>query len=351
MSVAVVLLVAAIGLVAIAARSGNAQPGDGGAPQLTCDDGGCHGFDRLPVQDGAADYYAGPTDLGAPVVNTRLIDQTVRCVTLNAAANGCIKVEGMAGVGVVTYPRDPTTVAGKSPASQRSDEVSIGTTFADITPAQYASRWAPASSIEATEVRGHPAVRATLNLPGVVWEERPGVLVWVIVPVDRQGELDRIAANVRRVPGPTSIQSLVVVPRTGSAYEANDNNGMGLVVGRLGATECVGGGLIDSCRQDIDERTQVQGTGLNELSVAGSVPTNVVSVRITLRRGAPLIVTPFTFANYSNRFFGALIANDRPTTVEWLDSAGMTVASTDLTRLDGLGGTDPIESSPTTTVD
>ena len=44
-------------------------------------------------------------------------------------------------------------------------------------------------------VRGHTAVLFEDNgqYPAVMWEERPGVLVWVAVPSSRQAELMSIA--------------------------------------------------------------------------------------------------------------------------------------------------------------
>jgi hypothetical protein len=59
----------------------------------------CTPVDRLPVVDGAFDFYAGPESLGTPVVNGEMLDQfgLVRCRELTIDGTACQTLEGLAG--------------------------------------------------------------------------------------------------------------------------------------------------------------------------------------------------------------------------------------------------------------
>ena len=158
--VSALLLIAAVaGLVAISRRQPNSAGSQGaGDGKLHCDDWGCHGLDRLPVLDGAADYFAGGVSLGTPTVEPRLFDQTLRCVTLSADGHSCVKVEGMAGVAAVTYAASTATTIDTTDRSLGTFQVEVGTTFADITPGEYAATWGRAADAAPATVRGHAAV-------------------------------------------------------------------------------------------------------------------------------------------------------------------------------------------------
>lgn len=323
---AVLLVLAGAGLVAVARR--NVDTAGDGSAGLTCDDYGCHGFDRLAVVDGAADYYVGPAELGSPSVDSRFIEQTLRCVELNATFDGCTKVEGMAVVAAVSYEESSETTVDTTNRPESSYWVSVGTTFVDLPIEDYAKRLATPGTVVATTLAdGRPAVTMDNSMsPAIMWQARPGVIAWVTVPPERAGELASIAAGVRQVAGPATIADRVVVPGTGQAFGGWDNDGAGLVVGRLGASECVGPGYVSGCGQDIVARTFVRSTS-DGVSVAGAVPPEVSTVRVTPQFGEPRVIEPSPFADYRSQFFGADLGQDAVVRVEWLDAAGTVLAA------------------------
>ncbi|MFT3852626.1 MAG: hypothetical protein QM733_07815 [Ilumatobacteraceae bacterium] len=327
---AVLLVLAGAGLVAVTRRD-TGGPADG-ADVLTCDDGGCHGFDRLPVLDGAADYYVGPASLGSPSVDSRFIEQTLRCVELNATFDGCTKVEGMAIVAAVSYDDVSSgTTVDTTNRPESSYWVSIGTTFVDSSIEDYARELATpgTSAVAATLSDGRPALTMDVSMsPAIMWQARPGVVAWVTVPPERAGELAAIAVGVRRVAGPATIADRVVVPGTGPAFAGGSNNGAGLLVGRLGGDECVGLGYVDGCGQDIAARTFVR-SAVDGVAVTGAVPPQVSTVRVTPQFGQPQVIEPLPFADYQSRFFAVDLSQDAVVRVEWLDADGTVLAAED----------------------
>jgi hypothetical protein len=122
---------------------------------VPCFDVNCKPLDRLPVVAGAADFYVGPESLGTAVVNQEMLDQVgiIRCLGLTAAGSVCQRIEGIAGVGLVTYPTNvsaPSTVLGDQAVT--TVDIEVGTTFTDVSPADYANTW---GSIPDGEMRPH----------------------------------------------------------------------------------------------------------------------------------------------------------------------------------------------------
>lgn len=308
---------------------------------LTCTGGQCFGFDPLPLAAGVGNYFTGPADLGPPHVDRDLYNQLTRCSQLNATYTECAKIQGMAGVSVVSYPLT---------GSAQPQSIDIGTTFTEVTPQQYAEAWGPTSHTGTTSpvvVRGHQGVRyLNEDRPAVVWKEASGVLVWVAVPATSQDRLLTIAEGVRSSPEPvTTIPNVVQVTIDGAtatapavvhaepAWNAHNNSGRGLLVGRAGGAECVGYDFIKSCGQTIGDRTFVTITrsttgATDETLIAGATPTGVESVRITLTDGRRLTASTVTFANYASRFYDVKVVNAYARTIEWLDAGGQAVAST-----------------------
>ena len=290
----------------------------------------CLGLDRLPVVAGASDFYIGPSSLGTPTMNLSLFEQIARCTELTADGSSCAQLEGLAGVGLVDYAGDAASTPDTVERSQTSYLVTIGTTFTGVTPAEYAEQWPglKADTIPAAEpttVRGHDALEfyETVGRPAVVWQERPGVLVWVAVPPEREAELLAIAEGVQRVPGPTDIPWVQVVPEPGVAFDASNNNAEGMVVGRRGSLECVGLGYLASCGTDIASRMFVAG-GM----VATATPPEVAQVRVTFSSGSSL-VEPEAKDGFTSRFVRVSVPD--PATVElveWLGADGTVIAST-----------------------
>jgi hypothetical protein len=104
---------------------------------VPCFDVNCKPLDRLPVVAGAADFYVGPESLGTAVVNQEMLDQVgiIRCLGLTAAGSVCQRIEGIAGVGLVTYPTNvsaPSTVLGDQAVT--TVDIEVGTTFTDVSP-------------------------------------------------------------------------------------------------------------------------------------------------------------------------------------------------------------------------
>ncbi len=176
----------------------------------------CSPYAPLPVADGVSDFYVGPADLGTPVVALHDFVPLVRCAELDPSATVCNRLEGFAGVALTRYPSE-VTVDTTGVELNHAPDVEIGTTFTEITPLQYAGEWvskmAAGGNIEEVVVRGNPAIIINeFASRYVVWNERPGVLVWVKAANDAQGDLLAIAEGVRRVPGQTTLPGLSAFP-------------------------------------------------------------------------------------------------------------------------------------------
>ena len=306
------------------------------AASLPCDNTVCHGFDSLPVVAGADDYFVGPESLGVPAFNVELFEQTTRCAALTADFTACAKVEGDAGVNLVSYGIEPTDTSSTVPDPTGST-IQIGTTYTDITPVQYATLWEVSLTRSGgpqtpVTVRGHNGIRWDAAIsPSVVWQERAGVLAWVVVPLRRDDQLLAIAESVRSFAGPPTIPSRVVVPSLGFPWDASDNSGDSAVIAVAHGNECFGFGDVDNCGQQITDRTfLVPNTTQGDL-VVGSTPSDISQVRITTADGKTVVVPTKPFANYSSRFFNAPV-NDKVATIDWLDSNGNPIAATDHPR-------------------
>ncbi len=299
-----------------------AVPGPTTVPvtSLVCDDSGCGSFDKLPVVAGVADFYSGPPELGTPTIALDKFESLTRCAELTADFAACQRVEGIAGVSLVTY-----------------DSILIGTTFTEITPSEYATAWFPtgldrADVQEAVTVRGHAAIRYLDQLkPAVVWQERPGVLVWVVVSPSKESRLLTIAEAIVRRDGPTAIPNRVVITPLAGPWKAQDNDGNGLIVAIQGGLACVGINYIDLCDSTI-EATIVRPTSSGPTRVGGATPPDVTRVRIDVVDAEPLFVDTITFANYQQRFYATTIPSGYVAAVSWLDSAGEVVASLGMSK-------------------
>ena len=135
---------------------------------------GCTQLDRLPLADGAFDLFAGPESLGDPEVDWDLLDQVglVRCRELTADGTACQRVEGLAGIAPVVYAKHA---------------IEVGTTYTDISAAEYAAQWSVTGSgpapTEAVTIRGHAGVRFTYaDREQLVWQERDDALAWIALP-------------------------------------------------------------------------------------------------------------------------------------------------------------------------
>ncbi|BAN01559.1 PASTA domain-containing protein [Ilumatobacter coccineus] len=290
-----------------------------------CTDAGCDGFDPLPVNDGATDFYLGPESLGEPVVHTDWFDTLTRCVTLSADLGSCDKIEGIAGVNLVSYPLDTGEPAATDDA-QSGPEISIGTTFTDLDPATYATRWGPTQGDGPqtnTTVRGHPAINYLNETdPAVIWQERPGVLVWVAVPPAREDDLMDIAEAIRVTDGPATIPNRVIITDLAEPWDAWDNDGDGLIVATSDGQECVGLNYIDTCGSDISQRTIVRIHSDGTATIAGSTTANATSIRITTTGNDPIEINTIPFANYPSRYYSTTVPAGVVETIIWLDSTG-----------------------------
>ncbi|MCU1387635.1 MAG: hypothetical protein JWL72_973 [Ilumatobacteraceae bacterium] len=315
--------------------------------KVACDDNGCNGFDRLPVEAGADDYYVGPESLGDPTVDLPTFENLTRCAELSADFTTCVRIEGAAFVGLVSYPALAGTTEDTTNRTAGSYQIHIGTTFADVSPEQYASD--ARSSLgggenppSAVTVRGHAAIAYTSgDGPAVVWQERAGVLVWLTVPPEDADQLLTIANGVRRIPGPTDIPSRVMVAGTGHPYDASRNNGDGLVVARAGGQVCAGYGFVGTCSQDIADLTFIDASNPDAVSLAGWTSANVTSVKFEFPTSVGDFVAVDTqqFADYDGRFFdfplqSADSPTPLPTHVEWLDATNAVVAQADIPPID-----------------
>lgn len=311
----------------------------GASPQasveLTCDDTGCHGFDRLPVGPGASDFYIGPKSLGEPTIDLTLFDTLTRCTTLSSDAKTCVKIEGIAYAPLTKYAVFPRSSIDTTNRNEASFEIGIGTLFADVSRERYISDWGVQIGTTVT-VRGHEAIPFTDGLnPALVWEERPGVLVWVTVAPELQLRLMEIAEGVRQVDGPRTIPSRVVVAGTGRPYQGFGNNGDALLIGRSSYLECAGYGFISTCRNGVAAQTFIYERDPNEIRVSGWAPANVSSIRILAPDGTTVTNDTQPLGGYMGRYFATTLAPTMsPSAIEWLDSLGKVVDRAERTPLD-----------------
>lgn len=295
-----------------------------------CDDAGCANFDPLPLAPGAATFYRSDTaaTYGPEAVHLDRFTNLTRCAELTPDGTQCARIEGIAGVGLVDYG-----------ASNESVPVEIGTTFTSINPAQYASQWGPTQGGGTTEtvvVRGHDGVRYQNELrDAVVWQEASGVLVWVAVDPSLSDQLLGIADSVQPADPaelPPTIPHRVVVAGLGDAWDAQDNDGDGVLVGVHDGTECVGFGYIDHCGTRLEDRVVVRTAG-DAIRVSGSTPADVVKVRLITSPEVSAEGETVAFAPYQSRFFSLFVGTGSSLTVEWLNAADQVVDSTVLTDL------------------
>ena len=277
---------------------------------VPCLDTDCTPVDRLPVVAGAADFYVGPESLGTPVVDQEMLDQfgIIRCVEFTADGSACQRIEGIAGVGPVSYPTGivaPDTVPALLTA-QTDLGIEIGTTYTAIAPGDYANIWGsrPTGSIapRPLAVRGHDGIQYHYaDRTYAVWQEQPGLLVWVAVPDQMADQLSTIAGGVRRVNGPATIPYVVVVTPLASPWDTSDNNGDGLVYTRIGGKLQVGVDYIDGTSPVVvRQNPNVDG----ELVVGGAAPAEAMQVRITTAGNPPVTVDTVAFAGAPEaRFF------------------------------------------------
>lgn len=322
--------------------------------EAPCLDEACNTFDRLAVVPGAADYYVGPESLGTPNVSLDWYETLVRCTELTADFSACQKIEGIAGVNLVSYPTSLTidTVV----RNEDSFKVSIGTTFADITPQQYADQWGVSSmgpdAQKGLVVRGHEAIGYDNEYSStVVWQERPGVLVWVTVPIEMADQLLEVADGVRRFDGPTTIPDKAMVTGLGNApFQAESNDATGLIAARVAGVDCVGYLWIEQCGTDIAKRTIVRSWSEGVVTVAGSTPADVVTVQAMLKSGEVRSVDTVAFADRASRFYVMDSFSGVVMSVSWLDANGTVVDSVSIdpppspdtgTGVIGVTGTDP----------
>lgn len=314
-----------------------------GAEEL-CDDSGCNKFDALALAPGAATFYRSETATahGAEATDLDWFTHLTRCAELTQDSAACARIEGVAGVGLVTYG-----------GFQDAPLVEIGTTYTTITPAQYAAHWGPTQGGGTTapvEVRGHDGVRYdNEGRDAVVWQEAPGLLVWVAVDPSLSDDLLGIAEGVQPADAadvPTTIPHRVVVPGLGEPWDAMDNNGDGVIVGVHDGIECVGFGYIDHCGTELENRVVVRTAG-DSIRVSGSTPADVGKVRVTTSPDVAIVGDTVTFAPYQSRFFSLVVATGDSLSVEWLDDSDQVVDSAVLTDL--VPGIDN-GTGPTTTV-
>lgn len=313
-----------------------------------CDDAGCDNFDPLPVVAGAATFYRSDTAAGLGPESIRLdrFEHLTRCAELTLDGTSCARIEGIAGVGLVAYA-----------ATGGSTSVQVGTTFTTISPTEYAQRWGPTQGggeTSAVVVRGHDGVRySNEDRPAVVWQESPGVLVWVAVDATFDDELLEIAEGVNPVDPaeqPTSIPHRVVVPGLGEPWDAEDNDGDGVLVGLHDGVECVGFGNISHCGTSIEDRVIVRTAG-DALRVAGSTPSDVVKVRVTTSADVGAEVDTVVFSPYTSRFFSVFVGAGDSLTVEWLDANDAVVDEADMTHLVSDIDAGTSTAAPSTTID
>lgn len=296
-----------------------------------CLDEACNTFDRLPVVPGATDYYIGPESLGTPNVSLDWFETLVRCAELTADFGACQKIEGIAGVNLVSYSTSLTV--DTTVRNEGSFQIGVGTTFTDISPKQYADQWGVSGmgpdAQKGLVVRGHEAIGYDNEYSStVVWQERPGVLVWVSTPAEFADQLLEVAAGVRRFDGPTTIPDKTMVTGLGNApWDAGNNDATGLIAARVGGNDCVGYLWIEQCGTDIGRRTIVRSWSEGAVTVAGSTTGEVVSVRVELESGEVKTVDTVAFADRASRFYVMDSFTGAVKTVSWLDANGVVVDS------------------------
>jgi hypothetical protein len=296
---------------------------------VPCFGADCTPVDRLPVVAGATDFYVGPESLGTPVVDQEMLDQfgIIRCVELTADGSACQRIEGIAGVGPVSYPTNvpaPSTVPGD--ITPRTIGIEIGTTYTSIAPSDYANIWGsgPTGSIAPTPlaVRGHDGIQYhDADRTYAVWQEQPGLLVWVAVPDQMADQLSTIAEGVRRVSGPATIPYVVVVTPLARPWDTSDNSADGLVYTRIGGKLQVGVDYVDGTSPVVvRQNPNVDG----ELVVGGAAPTEAMQVRITTAGNPPVIIDTVAFAGAPEaRFFQANVPGGvGQVTFAWLAADG-----------------------------
>jgi hypothetical protein len=260
----------------------------------------CAAVDALAVAPGAADFYVGPLSLGEPTVHIAEFGQVglTRCVELSADGRTCLRIEGMAGVPLVSYPTELSNLSTVPGDASEQAGIEIGTTYTELAPADYAQRWGELR--DPVTVRGHEGVRFSQGPHELVaWQEQPGVLVWVAVPAAKAGDLLPIAEGVRRLDGPATIPHVVVVTPLAEPWEATDNNANGVVYGRLGDRLCVGAGWIPEDCAPVTGRLHSSGT----VQVTGMTPS-ATRVRVDIAGVDPVEVDTVAFAGAPEvRFF------------------------------------------------
>lgn len=303
-----------------------------------CDDFGCANFDPLPLAPGAVTFYRSETATAYGVETTQLdrLKYLARCAELTEDGTACSRIEGIAGVGLVEYGGGPNV----------EPTVGIGTTYTSISPEQYAAEWGPTQGGGETSpvsVRGHDGVRyQNESRDGLVWQEAPGVLVWVAVDPNLADELLGIAESVETVDPtivPDTIPHRVVVPGLpGEGWQARDNDSNGVMVGLHDGIECVGFGYINRCGTELEDRVIVTATG-GALRISGSTPPDVTTVRVAVSADDGVHVETVPFAPYGSRFFTVLTDaavfddSDNTLTVEWLDANEQVVRTADVSHL------------------
>jgi hypothetical protein len=277
----------------------------------------CTPVDRLPVVDGAFDFYAGPESLGTPVVNGEMLDQfgLVRCRELTIDGAACLTLEGLARVALVEYP---------------GSGVAVGTTFTSVSPMDYATgdpRLGGNPEVSSGGlVRGHEAVRAAdESSVSLVWGEREGVLAWVQVPVAMSNELSAIAEGLRTLDGPTTMPHLVVAG-LGRAWDTYDNDADGVVYARVGGARCLGIGWVpDPCSTYVT-RSSLDGSATIE--IAGVGPSGAATARFGLEDGSSydFELTDIDGIADAQLFYGLLPAVGQTYSVTWLSADGSELA-------------------------
>lgn len=369
--IAMVGLLATVGIViAVKGGSSNDPLSPAGATPaasaLDCGPGAdqiC--VDRLDVAPGANDYFTGPASLGAPIVHPDLFDQVglIRCTALDADGRECQHIEGLAVVALVTYatdvPSDSVPAArtnGQGSAATMWQEIEVGTTYAPVTPREYADEWGWMGTInEGVAVRGHAAVRFEYaERTYTVWQEDTGLLVWVGVPTAKADELQSIAEGVQRVSGPRAMPYVVAVPALGTPWDVNSNNGDALVFWRQDGVLYAGPGYADAsgAAAPVGVPFVVVGSqsGPDRVKIGGAGPVGATQVQLTIGDLAATTIDLTQVVGVSDaRFFYLTMENwnGGSVTFSWLDANGSVLESgtTDVNMTSGTTETTVMTSS------
>jgi hypothetical protein len=299
-----------------------------GPVDLQCEpDTGVCNWDRLPVLDGAADIYAGPPELGQPILSANW-SESLYCIRLDAAGRGCVAVAGGGPwQSAVSYEVDESET-GPVDTVARSEQtftVQVYTWYTSLTPRDHVESDAERGSVSPAEVRGHDALRFVdgYGADAVVWQERPGVLVIVAVPPERADELLELAEGARRIAGPTEIP--MVMSLEPSVLLIGSRMSGSLLAGRVGGRWCIGLQFPDGCPTELAGLSWMSNTTAG-VDAVGAAPTSVQRVRITPAVGEPVLVSPEPSVDGWGTYRVAL-GIDVVVTVEWLDSQGSVIAS------------------------